>query len=110
MKKFIIYIIALLIMTPQMVHSDTIVYDDIDTHLCSGDMHKDTHHNDSEHDKHTKHHHHCTVEISNITVFLNNTINYEIKSFISSKHTKINFYKSLHTSRFIGSIFQPPRC
>ncbi len=92
-----------------MVHSDTIVYDDMDTHLCTGDMHKDTHHNDSEHDKHTKHHHHCTIEISNLSVFLDTITTFEIKPFVSLEQTKISFYKLLYTSSFIGTIFQPPR-
>ncbi len=95
---------------PQMVHSDVIVYNDVETHLCSeNNFHEDFHHkNDTEHDKKTKHHHHCTMELSVLT-FLPTKINYEIKPFISPKNTKINYYKSLHTSGFVGTIFQPPR-
>ncbi len=90
---------------PQMVHNDTIVYNDVDKHLCSEATHDDFH---TEHDKKTKHHHHCTVELSVLT-FLPTKLIYEIEPFISLEHTEINYYKSLHTSVFVDTIFQPPR-
>ncbi len=94
---------------PQMVHNDTIVYNDVDKHLCSEATHDDFHHkNDSEHDKNTKHHHHCTVDLTVLT-FLPTKLIYEIEPFISLEHIKINYYKSLHTSAFVDTIFQPPR-
>ncbi|PIE50234.1 MAG: hypothetical protein CSA38_04060 [Flavobacteriales bacterium] len=94
---------------PQVIHNDVVVYDDTETHLCSEATHNDSHHqNDSEHDKNTKHHHHCNVELSVLT-FLPNQINFEIKPFISSKHTKVNSYKSFYTSAFVDTIFQPPK-
>ncbi len=66
------------------------------------------HKDDTEHDKNTKHHHHCTVELSFITVFLPQITTYEVRQF-ASKILKLNYYKSLYTSTFVDKIFQPPR-
>ncbi len=108
-KKLFIYIATiLLMMPPQMVHNDTIVYDNVEEHLHSETTHDDFHHkNDSEHDKKTKHHHHCTVEIFTLTAYINETISTPEVLMIYKK-TDINYSKALHTSAFIGSLFRPP--
>ncbi len=111
MKELVIYIVTLMLLMapPQEVHNDIIVYEDVDAHLELEHTHEDFHHkDDSEHDKNTKHHHHCTVELSFITVFLQQIITYEIRQF-TSKILKINYYKSSHTTKFVGNIFHPPR-
>ncbi len=110
MKNVIIYILAIIIMTPpQAVHNDVIVYDDVETHLEMENTHEHFHHkNDTEHDKKTKHHHHCTVTLFVLTFCLPTKIAHEIKSTIS-KNTQITYYKSSHTNSFTGNIFHPPR-
>ncbi len=93
---------------PQMVHKDTIVYDNVDMHLCSEVTHDDFHHkNDTEHDKKTKHHHHCTVEILTLTAYINDGISTPEVIMIYKK-TDINYHKELYTSAFVGSLFRPP--
>ncbi len=110
MKKIITYIVAILLMTPpQLVHNDTIVYTDVETHLCSANnAHEDFHHkNDTEHDKKTKHHHHCTVEILTLTAYIGEIISTPEVITIHKK-TNINYHKELYTSTFIGNLFRPP--
>ncbi len=106
---FIYTFVMVMMMPPGIVHNHIIVYEDVDDHLELEHIHEDFHHkDDSEHDKNTKHHHHCTVELSFITVFLQQIITCEIRQVIS-EILKINYYKSSHTTKFVGNIFHPPR-
>ncbi len=71
MKQFVVYIITLLLMMPPpALHKDSIVYDqNVKAHLEKA--HENFHHkNDTEQDKTKKHHHHCSVELSVLTVDL----------------------------------------
>ncbi len=109
MKQFLIYIISFIFIMPQpSVHKDIIVYDsNINSHLEQS--HEDFHHkNDTEHDKKTKHHHHCTVELSVLTIVLPIRTVAKVNSF-DIQDIKIHYHNPFHTTSFVGTIFHPPR-
>ncbi len=98
-----------MMMPPSVIHNHTIVYEDVDTHLRTECTHEDYHHrDDTEHDKNTKHHHHCTIEISVLTVFPPVDLVYDLKHFVF-QNIKANYYKHSHTTSFVGRIFHPPK-
>ncbi len=100
------------LMPPQIIHNDTVVYHDVNTHNHHSQMdhlHEDYHHkNDSNKDKQTKHHHHCNIQIVTLTAFVHTAVEYSLDYFIPKEISKIQYYKSLHTTDFIKSLFRPP--
>lgn len=109
MKQFVVYIITLLLMMPPpALHKDSIVYDqNVKAHLEKA--HENFHHkNDTEQDKTKKHHHHCSVELSVLTVDLPIKTVSKI-AFFEIKKSKINYYKPFYRTSFIGGVFHPPK-
>ncbi len=92
---------------------DVVIIGDTNAHYCenledSERKELERHHeNDTEHDKNSKHHHHC-VDMSITHIFLPSA--FELQFNFSPEFEKPNFsYKSLKSSNFLDRLFQPPR-
>lgn len=96
---------------PAIVHNDIVVYENEDTleHIHLDYNHEKLHHkNDSEHDKKTEHHHHCSVKFSSFLAILFPLNNFQTIS-IPYHSPPITFYQKIYNSSYLDGIFQPPR-
>lgn len=110
MKHVLIYIVSILLMSPPILaHNDVVVYNDVLEHIDIDEEHEKLHHkNDSEHDKNTEHHHHCSMEFSSVLAISFPVSQFQILS-ITSESSLITYYQVIYNFSYLDGVFQPPR-
>ena len=107
-KALIILLTSLLLLPPMEAHTDVVIYDSFTEHVDIDDSHEDIHHqNDSESDKDTEHHHHCSV-ISFSAEFIPIDTYFKIFSLFIVKQA-INYYQNKYSFSYLKGVFQPPK-
>lgn len=94
-------------------HVDVVVIDNADEHFCDSLIDLDIkeleahHEDDDEHERNSEHHHHC-VDMSISNIFTPAVFQFQFA--FSPEFKKSTFsYKTLHSSSFLGRLFQPPQ-
>lgn len=114
MKRIGLFIITLMILLPPIqVHGDIIVYEEAYHHIEGAfeeaEEHSDMHHdNDTDEDKHTKHHHHC-VDIAVYNVYLHNRTIINLDTIDTKTKQQLGVYKIANYTSYLEGVFQPPK-
>ena len=92
-------------------HLDVVAFDAIESHIDEDNYsedHQQKHHDhDSEDEKQSDHHHHC-VDLSVSVAYIPSGFNFNF-IVIPNGNEIIDFYTRKHSSKYLETLFQPPR-